>query len=70
MTWFGIIAYEKYLFDSSWRIVFVVCSSINVIIGLLQLALVSGKSREWGIPDLLFALGDDGVQEVRRSCMQ
>ncbi|GMH95358.1 hypothetical protein TrST_g10738 [Triparma strigata] len=63
MTWFGIIAYEKYLFESSWRIVFVVCSSINVIIGLLQLALVSGKSREWGIPDLLFALGDDGVQE-------
>jgi len=63
MTWFGIIAYEKYLFESSWRIVFFVCSSINVLVGLLQLALVTGKSREWGIPDLVFALGDDGVQE-------
>jgi len=63
MTWFGIVSYKKYFFDSSWRIVFVVCSSINVFIGLLQLCLTTGKNREWGIPDLVFALGDDGVQE-------
>jgi hypothetical protein len=63
MTWFGIMSYKKYFFDSSWRFVFVVCSSVNVCIGLLQLCLTTGKNAEWGIPDLVFALGDDGVQE-------
>ena len=63
MTWFGILSYERYFFDYSWRLVFLVCAGVNIIIGLLQVCLTTGKSREWGIPDLWFALGDDGVQE-------
>ena len=43
--------------------VFVVCSVVNCVIGLLQLVLVSRANLRFGIPDLFFALGDDGVQE-------
>jgi hypothetical protein len=62
-TWIGVLAYEEYFFDTSWRKIFVVCSAVNFFVGLLQLVLVSGLNREFGIPDIFFAMGDDGVQE-------
>ena len=45
MTWFGIMSYEKWFFDYSWRLVFLVCAGVNVIIGLLQIALTTGQVR-------------------------
>ena len=43
--------------------VFAVCAGVNFLVGLLQLVLVSRTNLKYGIPDLLFAMGDDGVQE-------
>ncbi|GMI24020.1 hypothetical protein TeGR_g414 [Tetraparma gracilis] len=62
-TWFGIWAYQKWFFSTSWRMVFVICSIVNCIVGLLQLVLITRTNVKLGIPDLLFAMGDDGVQE-------
>lgn len=48
MTWFGIMSYEKWFFDYSWRLVFLVCAGVNIVIGLLQVCLTTGQVRKEG----------------------
>lgn len=62
-SWIGLMAYEKYFFASSWRIVYLWCTGIVAIISIAQVILVFGWNRKFGISDLLFSVGDDVFEE-------
>jgi len=63
MAWLGILAYEKYFFSASWRVVFFWCTTLAAIISLGQILLVFGINKRWGIPDIYFSMGDDVLIE-------
>jgi len=45
----------------SWRWVYIISTSLTVFFSILQLCLVFRVNVKWGIPDLVFALGDDAA---------
>lgn len=65
LSYFGIVVYTKYLFNSSWRWVYVWTTVISAIFSCLQLILVLGWNKSIGMSgngyDLLFAMGAYGV---------
>ena len=58
MTWLGLVVYKKYLFRASWRIVYILTTSLGLVFSVLQLFLVYGINEKIGIPSWMFALGD------------
>lgn len=65
LSYLGIVVYTKYLFNSSWRWVYVWTTVISAIFSCLQLILVLGWNKRIGMSgdgyDLLFAMGAYGV---------
>lgn len=61
MTWLGLVAYKKYLFNASWRYIYILTTALGVFFSILQLLLVYQINVEIGIPDVVFALGDNTI---------
>jgi MFS family permease len=62
-SWVGLLSYKRYFFNSSWRGVFVVTTAINLVFSLLQLLLIFRINTLIGMPDILFATGDDAISQ-------
>ena len=63
MSWVGIMTYKKFFFGSNWRTVYFWCTTLASLIAIAQTLLVFGVNRTWGIPDILFSVGDDVLVE-------
>jgi len=63
MSCLGVYVYKEYFFGSNWRIVYIWCTSLAWIFGLGQLILIFGLNEQIGIPNLLFGMGDDVLEE-------
>lgn len=57
----GITFYRAFLMPYSWRWVYIISTSLTVFFSVLQLSLIFRLNARWGIPDLIFALGDDAA---------
>lgn len=62
MTWLGLLAYKRYFFQTSWRLIYIGTTCLGVIFSLMQLLLVYGVNAKMGIPDVVFALGDTTIE--------
>jgi hypothetical protein len=63
MSCLGVYVYKEHFFGSNWRIVYIWCTSLAWIFGLGQLILIFGLNEQIGIPNLLFGMGDDVLEE-------
>ena len=65
LSYVGIVMYSKWLFNSSWRWVYVWTTVVSAVFSCLQLILVLGINKKMGMSgdgyDLLFAMGAYGV---------
>ena len=59
--WLGLIVYKEYFFNTSWRKIYIGTTLIGLIFSLLQLVLILRYNIALGIPDIIFAVGDDAV---------
>ena len=57
-----MIAFNKYFFSSSWKKIFLTTAAVNAFFSLLQILLILRINRFFGIPDILFAVGDNAIQ--------
>ena len=62
LSYVALVMYKRYLFDVSWRKVYIFSSAVGLLFACLQLVLVL-KSNELGGPaiQLLFAMGSYGM---------
>lgn len=61
LYWLGMIAYKAIFFDSSWRMIYIYTTILNLIFSLLQIVLILRLNVPAGIPDFAFALGDSSI---------
>lgn len=54
----GYVIYRTFLFAVSWRKVYIVSTMVAFIFTIMQVALVLRLNVLWGIPDVVFAVGD------------
>ena len=54
----GYVVYRTFLFDASWRKVYVVSTLVAFVFTALQVVLVLRLNVAWGFPDVVFAVGD------------
>jgi glycopeptide antibiotics resistance protein len=47
----------------SWRLVYILCAALVLFFSVLQLLLIFRITAKWGIPDLMFATGDDALTQ-------
>jgi len=57
----GYILYKLFLYQTSWRLIYIWTGVISSIFSLIQVLLVLGVNRKLGIPDVVFAVGDDAI---------
>ena len=60
----GILIFKRYLRQAAWRPMFAIVITVSVGLSMLQLILIYGINQQWGVPNLLFAMGDDLIQTV------
>eukprot|EP00467_Chlorarachnion_reptans_P009272 CAMPEP_0114501326 /NCGR_PEP_ID=MMETSP0109-20121206/8437_1 /TAXON_ID=29199 /ORGANISM="Chlorarachnion reptans, Strain CCCM449" /LENGTH=464 /DNA_ID=CAMNT_0001679045 /DNA_START=582 /DNA_END=1976 /DNA_ORIENTATION=- len=60
----GMFSYNHCCKTCDWRIFFVVTILLASALSLTQLILVFRLNQEWGMPDLLFAMGDDVIVDM------
>jgi hypothetical protein len=63
LVFVGIIVYNRWMRNMSWRRIYFITTIINSLVSALQFVLIFGLNRKFGIPDYFFALGDDVVVE-------
>ncbi|CAB1114355.1 unnamed protein product [Ectocarpus sp. CCAP 1310/34] len=63
-AWLGLIVYKKWMGDVSWPSLYWYTTFLTFVVTIAQLLLILGISTSWGIPNLLFASGDEAVSEV------
>jgi len=65
LSYFALVLYKRYLFHTSWRLVYLFATSVSFIFSLLQLVLVFQLNTEIGMGsqggELVFAMGAYGV---------
>ena len=65
LSYFALVVYKKYLFNSSWRLIYVVATGVAFFFTILQLVLVFGLNEKIGMGseagELFFAMGSSGV---------
>jgi len=54
----GYVVYRAFLFDASWRKVYVVSTLVAFVFTAMQVVLVLRLNATWGVPDVVFAVGD------------
>lgn len=60
-SWLGITFYRAFLMQRSWRLVYIVSTTLSMTFSILQLCLVFRLNERLGLSDLAFALGDDAI---------
>jgi hypothetical protein len=60
----GIWIFKRYLMKAPWRPLFVGVILISTAMSLSQLILIYQINQRWGIPNLVFALGDDLISII------
>ncbi|GAB5364952.1 hypothetical protein AAMO2058_001014500 [Amorphochlora amoebiformis] len=65
----GLWIYNRFLKRISWRIFFTAVVILVSCLSVSQLILVFGLSSKAGLPDLLFAIGDDVLIDMSRTWM-
>ena len=55
---FGYVIYRTFLFEVSWRKVYIASSLVAFFFTSMQIILVLRLNVQWGIPDVVFAVGD------------
>eukprot|EP00468_Gymnochlora_sp_CCMP2014_P010327 CAMPEP_0167757372 /NCGR_PEP_ID=MMETSP0110_2-20121227/9887_1 /TAXON_ID=629695 /ORGANISM="Gymnochlora sp., Strain CCMP2014" /LENGTH=370 /DNA_ID=CAMNT_0007643551 /DNA_START=351 /DNA_END=1459 /DNA_ORIENTATION=- len=65
----GMLAYYKYFKEFNWHYFFAGVVCLASALSLTQLILVFHINRDWGIPDLAFALGDDAIVDVTNALL-
>lgn len=63
MTLLGAIAYRRYFMKTSLRALYFWSTLVVAVLGTGQLLLILGWNRQLGIPDFVFALGDDALTQ-------
>eukprot|EP01038_Epipyxis_sp_PR26KG_P011220 gene11220-15055_t len=61
LYWFGMIIFKTFFFNSSWRMIYFFTTTVNFVFSIGQVLLVLRLNKYLGIPDLVFAVGDNGV---------
>lgn len=62
-TWVGSCVYKQYYLQSNWQRVYLTTTIVVTIFSFLQVILITGLNRKMGIPDIVFAIGDDVGQD-------
>lgn len=57
----GIVVFKLYLFDMSWRKVFICTTFVGILFSIAQVILILRLNTILGIPDMVFALGDSTI---------
>ena len=60
----GTMLYKRFLLNAPWRPLFAYTIIGAALVGCSTLILIFRINREWGIPDIVFALGDDVIMTV------
>jgi len=58
---FGYVLYKVYLYQSSWRKIYLWTGFVSTTFSLIQILLILKINRKFGIPDVVFAVGDDAI---------
>jgi MFS family permease len=68
LSYFGIVAYKKYFFNSSWRSIYVWTTTVSAIFSLFQLILVLRWNKDIGMGgkggEMFFAMGSYGMVQL------
>ena len=59
MTWTGLVIYKRYFFQSSWRKIYIITTLLGLFFSILQLLLIYQVNQIIGIPNIVFAFGDN-----------
>ena len=60
----GIYIFKRYLMKAPWRPLFIAVILLSTALSLTQLILIYQVNQRWGIPNLVFALGDDLISAM------
>ena len=60
----GAFIYRKYLSDVNWHKLFCITLFVGSCLSATQLILVSRLNVKWGIPDIVFAFGDEIINDT------
>eukprot|EP00612_Vaucheria_litorea_P002909 CAMPEP_0171461766 /NCGR_PEP_ID=MMETSP0945-20130129/6080_1 /TAXON_ID=109269 /ORGANISM="Vaucheria litorea, Strain CCMP2940" /LENGTH=487 /DNA_ID=CAMNT_0011988173 /DNA_START=115 /DNA_END=1575 /DNA_ORIENTATION=+ len=64
MSLIGILAYKKFLFNVSWRTIYLYTTMVTLVFNLMQLVLIFQWNKTYlNMSNLWFAFGDDAVAE-------
>jgi len=55
----SLMAFTAFFFNTSWRLIYIGTTVLNIVFSLAQLLLVERINQKMGIPDVVFALGDN-----------
>lgn len=61
--WAGIWVFRRCFRDAPWRPLFIGAILLSAGLSCLELVLIFQLNKAWGIPNLVFAMGDDLVHE-------
>lgn len=59
--WIGMIIYKRFFFETSWRQIYIWTTALGALFSFLQILLILGINKKFGIPDVVFAIGDTGI---------
>jgi hypothetical protein len=59
MTLVGLAVYKLYFFSTNFRSIYIFTTCFGVLFSILQLLLIYRVNQSIGIPDVIFALGDN-----------
>jgi fucose permease len=55
----GLMTYKDFMREWSWRKVYMLTTGANAVVSILQILLIYRVNRRLGIPDFVFAVGDE-----------
>jgi len=65
LSWLAIVVYKRFFFDSSWRMVYLLCTLLYLVFTGLQLVLIFQLNKNIGMGavgyEILFAMGSYGM---------
>jgi hypothetical protein len=64
LAWAGMIIYRMFLFDISWRNIYIYTTLLWTFFSLLQIVLILQLNVHVGIPNFYFALGDTAAAAI------
>jgi len=59
MSFLALLVYRSFFFHMNFRVIYVICTVLNVLFSGLQLLLIYRVNTNMGIPDFWFSLGDN-----------